>query len=1839
MHFLAAFLIVIAAATSSFAATRNEPAFLRPELVVNHPWREGISLILAPDGQECRKKYGSRWRQKCAAAPGIAGHAAKGLKLSPRAAGRWEWRDGRTCDFIPDDGRGLRPDTSYEIDISGLALPGYISLGKNRASVRTAPLAARLIESRFWIDPDPAGRHRLNLAFDFNYPVADLKFQPDLQLPRGAQASAPELLWSADRDRLSVSWILRSLPAITGQAVIRLPGCASFRQGEKGLEYAAGAVFNQGLPAAEDIFGIKGCRIVAEEMENLDERYILELETSLYTNADEILKRLVAVELPEFKSRESLIPYNWSQARAASPEAIRNGRALKPASLQGGSEKKSKFRFALPAASGRHVLIAIAEGLPAASGHKLTKTWADIIEAKPLAARVGFLQPGHVLSPASSLDLHGSDLDAVEWRLEHVREPFLALLAQSSWDTFESPLAGSDLAMESIAASLTGTIPMVAKGQGRAQFATLSPGAELRKAGEIPSGLVYATLKGMKAGKEVATSSRLILLTDLGLIVKRSAEGALDCFAGVRGAPASGARISILGANGKPVACAATDARGHARFDGIDGLMRELRPVAAIAEYNGDLAWLPLGDRQRQISFQDQETGGSHVGKDGLLAHVFSQSGVFRPGDTARFGVMARKADFSLLPESLPLFAEIVDPAGRAIWETVIQAGADGLAEIAWRSLPEALSGRYNLNIRPARKGAVLGSLTFRMEHFQPDTLKLRVSPPEVRGWLVAPPDRDLKIRFGLCNLYGDAAAGHRIRPRVATAPAVFRFSGYDDYIFTDPAPFLGGGQERKLPELETDEAGNALVSVPADLLQASARVTVAADGYEKSGGRATSSAATFLLSPAERVLGYRVAGALTNLDFINAGDKAQVELLALDPSLKPVACKKLAFTLYKLGFTTSLVADGSGGFRYDETPREQPERSWNLDLPARPLACELETSAPGSYVLEIGDGKGGKLARIPYTVAGEKLVSSDEPLAESKMRIRLNKRDYKAGEEMAISFSLPYDASGIISLERDTVEAFEWVEGHAGDNVARIRIPEGFTGKGYAVLTLARKDDSPVIYQNPLACAAASFQAALETKAMGLELEIPDGSVPGKDLEVRIKSRRAGSAILFAVDEGILQLAPWKGPGPLADLLGDRALDVRTLQFMDLLMPDHGQISRRISSFGGGMDVTPFGARFQNPFRRKSEPPLVFWSGIIPVGQEATTVQIPVAPWHSGNLRIYAVSSCADGADVATGECKVAAPLVLTPVMPLNVVPGDEFGASLVIANTTDRNMAVSLELEKPDSLEISSPLPGSINVPARSEAVARFQARVLDLPGEAAIGFRAKAADGKYEREVSFSVRPASGFRSTFQAGVAASSLDLPEPRSVYPFLARSEASISGLPLPLASGLSRYLETYPYGCTEQLVSRAFAQVALFAWPNVGIDPEKRAQLLSATRDAIAARFNGQFVSLWPNGEGDLLTTIYAADYLLTLREKGLGEPGPILATICDSLDWNCALNSPDLDSARASAYAIWVLAREGRVVAQKLEELASALDERGVEGWRQDLAGAFMAAARKEMAMPASLSPGSIVLAPSGWFDEFAQASMLACISARYFPESLGDAERRDYFERSSASLVNGAFATFSAAQGVRALAQMAAAAAPDVMGAKIRCVAGSGDGSEDIYANGAFYRTRQAQCARYRLELQENSGPVFWQISNSGYDRVPGASAAANGLAVDRVFLDDSGAPVRKVRKGDEVVGRITLRAEKGPLKDCVISDLLPGGFEMIMPGPGKEEMPRGVKFLDRQEDRILVFLDADADAVSLEYRCRAVHPGDFIVPPVTAEAMYDRATNGNGEPGRLEITESR
>src|SRR5206468_4332868 len=127
----------------------------------------------------------------------------------------------------------------------------------------------------------------------------------------------------------------------------------------------------------------------------------------------------------------------------------------------------------------------------------------------------------------------------------------------------------------------------------------------------------------------------------------------------------------------------------------------------------------------------------------------------------------------------------------------------------------------------------------------------------------------------------------------------------------------------------------------------------------------------------------------------------------------------------------------------------------------------------------------------------------------------------------------------------------------------------------------------------------------------------------PGQPLRITLAATQPARAVVFAVDEGILQVARYQTPDPLGHFLRKRMLEVRTAQILDLILPEFKRI---MSAAAPGGDAGAELGRHLNPFKRRRDAPVVFWSGVVDVkGSREFVYQVPGT--FNGALRVMAVA------------------------------------------------------------------------------------------------------------------------------------------------------------------------------------------------------------------------------------------------------------------------------------------------------------------------------------------------------------------------------------------------------------------------------------------------------------------------------------------------------------------------------------------------------------------------------------------------------------------------------------
>ena len=297
-----------------------------------------------------------------------------------------------------------------------------------------------------------------------------------------------------------------------------------------------------------------------------------------------------------------------------------------------------------------------------------------------------------------------------------------------------------------------------------------------------------------------------------------------------------------------------------------------------------------------------------------------------------------------------------------------------------------------------------------------------------------------------------------------------------------------------------------------------------------------------------------------------------------------------------------------------------------------------------------------------------------------------------------------------------------------------------------------------------------------------------------------------------------------------------------------------------------------------------------------------------------------------------------------------------------------------------------------------------------------QAKLTFTASLNGKKTSYSVETSIRPLLAYRTTVEGGsFTDGKAVVPVTRDMYPELRTLEISASPLPLGIAHGLMAYLNTFPYACTEQLVSQAFPAIVLKTRPEFGPGHKNAAENVDRIVAVLRARQtpDGSFGFWAANSHVSAFASIYAMHFLTEAREKGVAVPQEMLARGMNFLHAVAKNGSDTLAKARTRSYAVYVLTRNGMLTTNYVTAMREQFDnEKALKKWKKDLAGTYLAATYKLLQLDGKADSliddsrlGQVVEADyHNFYDSLVHDSQFLYILARHFPKMFEDIKGKD-------------------------------------------------------------------------------------------------------------------------------------------------------------------------------------------------------------------------------------------
>lgn len=744
-------------------------------------------------------------------------------------------------------------------------------------------------------------------------------------------------------------------------------------------------------------------------------------------------------------------------------------------------------------------------------------------------------------------------------------------------------------------------------------------------------------------------------------------------------------------------------------------------------------------------------------------------------------------------------------------------------------------------------------------------------------------------------------------------------------------------------------------------------------------------------------------------------------------------------------------------------------------------------------------------------------------------------------------------------------------------------------------------------------------------------------------EVVVRNASKRTGTMVVSAVDEGILMIDDHRIGDPSGWFSEPEGLTVswwdglgrcgspyyheenQSCNTTDGLLGGGGRMGRMgrmaLGAGGSGKGVATRGRIRPRTFLEAK--PMAWVSRVLALAPGDQTVSIPVGA-YTGSLRISVVAVSGMQATVVDTSVPVRSAQELTISGPLVVSPGDTFEVVTTLlaapGNTSGVELAIDGPVKSIDSLRWTERLDQRTRADHRSTLVAgptgsiRLQA---EATRDGDTGIVPLAVEVKDDRNLSTQIlqRTSDGRETTIL-------LD----RSFHPdsLSVRMEVSTRNI-----LGMDRRLREligYPHGCLEQTLSRAIPQLYLTElFPEMSDPDQLRAQAFvkAAVLKLRTFKKASGMLSLWPYEEAPhIWGSLWALDFLQEYHHRFPGEDHSLRDELQKVLDTS---HFPD---PLEEAYRLALRSKSVSGKAVSTRDLDTLSSRKLPSNSRWMLARAWLRAGNQTRALQEAeraRSMSETVLPRWQMGSHFRdRALVLETLS------ELGDRKRADSLKTLVAADLasTGWTTTHELGAQFRALAKILAAESSEL------------DSSLLVRWGGSDWKRFPLTKGRISMDLPKQTDTVRFRMPGANHKL--SVEVTRHGRLREALSRRDSGLTLRidsipnqPLREGQSFTVQMLASNPAGKkLTDLATTLWLPGGW--AVPREQLVTLRKGFRHVDIRADRVVFHFDLEAGASKpMRIPLVALQAGSYRGPEAQLEALYDGGLFAGWKGDRVKI----
>ena len=969
-----------------------------------------------------------------------------------------------------------------------------------------------------------------------------------------------------------------------------------------------------------------------------------------------------------------------------------------------------------------------------------------------------------------------------------------------------------------------------------------------------------------------------VFASNLGMIVKRNSLNKLWIAVSniLDTKPIGKAQVTAYNFQLQPIG------KGETNGDGFVEITPKGVPFIIVAESEKQKAYVRVVDGEEQ-SVSRFDVGGKDIQK-GLKGFIYGERGVWRPGDTLHISFILEDRE-KRIPDKHPVALEIYNPRGQFYTKMISTQGMNGFYTFDVPTQATDPTGLWNAYIK-------VGGTTFhkglRIETIKPNRLKINLALPKI----LQATDKDVYAPLTSTWLTGATASKLKAKIEMSLSKVNTQFKNYGQYIFNNPATnFTTIKTDVFDGTLDAEGKVSVTLKVPtATEAPGMLNATFTTRVFEP-GGDASIYTQTIPFSPFTSYVGINLNQPKGK--YIETDKDHVFDIVTVNTQGQLVNRTNLEYKIYRIGWSWWWENSGESFGTYINNSSITPVASGNLQTRGGKASFKFRVDYPswGRYLVYVKDKESG------HATGGTVYIdwpewrgrsSKTDPSGIKMLAFSLNKDSYEIGETATAIIPAAAGGRALVSIENgSTVLRQEWIEvSNGGDTKYTFKITPEMTPNVYLHISLLQPhaqtvNDLPIRMYGVVPVFVTNSQTVLQP-----QIQMPEVLRPETNFNVTVseKSGKPMTYTLAIVDDGLLDLTNFKTPDPWNDFYSREALGIRTWDMYDNVLGASSRSYSSLFSTGGDATLKPADAK-ANRFK-----PVVKFIGPFYLGKGKSQTHTLKLPMYVGSVRAMVVA----GQDGAYGNTEKTA-FVRTPLMMLSTLPRvlsiqEEITVPVNIFAMENqvKNVTVSLQASG-GGVQIVGANQQSLKFTQPGDQLVFFTLKTGSKTGKATIHLTANGGGQQTKETIEIDVRnpnPVVTLRNS-QWIEAGQSKELSYNLSSSSTNNQIKLEVSRIPSVDISRRFDFLYNYQHHCTEQLTSKALP--LLFVAQFKTIDKTEAEKIKTNVQEAIRQIYgrqlpNGGFV-YWPgNAVADEWISSYAGMFLTLAQEKGYAVHANVL-------------------------------------------------------------------------------------------------------------------------------------------------------------------------------------------------------------------------------------------------------------------------------------------------------------------------------------------------------------------